>query len=116
MGVSGGSYLKKRIILMFLLFAVVWSATTVATAIPYSPQNAVRLYVLKNGHPIASMFAFPKVMSRADSKLQSGNNKLTCYGVNINFSAGPAGVPIYAVRVKRVGLHKYQAYPAYPLG
>jgi len=101
---------------MFLLFAVVWSATTVATVIPYSPQNAARLYVLKNGHPIASMFAFPKVMSRADSKLQSGNNKLTCYGVNINFSAGPAGVPIYAVRVKRVGLHKYQAYPAYPLG
>lgn len=108
--------MKKRIIMVIILFVASWSVTTVATVIPYSPQNAVRLYILKNGHPIASMFAFPKVMSRADSKLQSGNNKLTCYGVNINFSAGPAGVPIYAVRVKRVSSHKYQAYPAYPLG
>lgn len=107
---------RKRIVMVLLLFAVVWSATTAAIVIPYSPQNAVRLYILKNGHPIASMFAFPKVMSRADSKLQSGNDKLTCYGVNINFSAGPVGEPIYAVQVKRVSLHKYQAYPAYPLG
>lgn len=102
--------------MVIILFVASWSVTTVATVIPYSPQNTVRLYILKNGHPIASMLAFPKVMSRADSKLQSGNNKLTCYGVNINFSAGPAGVPIYAVRVERVSSHKCPAYPAYPLG
>ncbi|VDG33131.1 hypothetical protein [Lactobacillus brevis] [Lactiplantibacillus mudanjiangensis] len=107
--------MKKRWLKIGMFVITIWLVSTPIFLIPYTPQNAVRLSILENRHPIASMFSFPKRSAKYISAEYSGSKKMVCYDVKMSFSAGPGRTNTTTVRIKRINAHKYKAYPAYPI-
>ncbi|VDG23238.1 hypothetical protein [Lactiplantibacillus mudanjiangensis] len=108
--------MKKRWLKIGMSVITIWLVSTPIFLIPYTPQNAVRSSILENGHPIASMFSFPKRSDKDTSIVYSGKRNLTCYGVKMMFSAGIGRTDTNILRVKKMGTLSYKAYPAYPIG
>lgn len=90
----------------------------VLTFVPFMPSNAVRLYILQNGHPFAAVLSGPSELPQSETKYYSGNREQLHYQINVPFSTDSADVDVLVVRKipKHHFYNKYVATPAYALG
>lgn len=88
------------------------------TFTPFVLSNAVRLCILKNGHPFAALLFGPSKLPKSEIKYYSGSKRQRHYQINVPFSTGSADVDVSVVRkvAKNHFYNKYLATPSYALG
>lgn len=84
------------------------------TFTPFIPSNAVRLYILQSGHPIAALLSGPSQLPKSEIKYYSGNKKQLHYQINVPFATDSADVDVLVVYKASKG-HFYNKYIATPV-
>ncbi|WP_318765423.1 hypothetical protein [Lactiplantibacillus carotarum] len=102
--------MRKRKLYIWGIAVTVCLAMIPIFWLPYRPENAVRLAIVQNGNPWASLFAGPKKNSKNDGKFLTGDKSLPSYHVEIPFTSS-AGSQSQDLRVKKINQHEYRAYP-----
>lgn len=111
---------KRRILIAAFLIIVVFTIsgiTGVCLLIPNTPQKAVRLTILKNGHPIIALTETPKKVTGDSVYGYSGKRAWRYYEVKTAFdvSNGEINLNTLAVNKPKAGSKFYRVHVVYPV-
>ncbi|WP_407889824.1 hypothetical protein [Levilactobacillus sp. N40-8-2] len=100
------------------LVVIVVPIMLVTMFLPVIPSNAVRLCILKSGHPVAALFSGPRKLPKSEFKYYSGNKQEMYYQINVPFETESANVDVLTVHkaVNQKFYQKYVAHLSIPLG
>ncbi|MCE6013987.1 hypothetical protein [Levilactobacillus brevis] len=115
-----GCYEKRRIRITAFLIVVVFTISGIMGGcffIPNTPQKAVRLTILKNGHPIIALTETPKKVPGGSVYGYSGKRAWQYYKVKTAFDAsnGEININTLAVNKPKAGSNFYRLHVVYPV-
>ncbi len=108
--------MRKRKLYIWGIAVTVCLAMIPIFWLPYRPENAVRLAIVQNGNPWASLFAGPKKNPNGYNKFLTGDKSLPSYHIEIPFTSLGSELESESkdLRIKKINQHEYRAYPVFP--
>ncbi|WP_407889822.1 hypothetical protein [Levilactobacillus sp. N40-8-2] len=104
---------KRRMMIGSIAMVLVIIAIGVAfLLVPNTPQNAVRLTILKNGHPVIALTETPQRLTGSERLGYSGKMAWRYYSVKKSFDAsnGWINIDTLAVNKPKMGSKMYRVH------
>ncbi|WP_024624752.1 hypothetical protein [Lactiplantibacillus fabifermentans] len=104
---------KKMFISLIISIAAIFVILGSYYLIPITPENAIRLRIVEDFHPINTAKASPKKVS--DGVSYTGKNSWSYYSIRKHYVSDTEGSEIHVLGVSKGSLF-YKAHFVYPVG
>ncbi|WP_125765305.1 hypothetical protein [Levilactobacillus mulengensis] len=106
---------KSGVVIISILVILALIGSAGVRLLPNTPQNAVRLAILKNGHPVIALTETPKRLNENQREDYSGKSAWRYYQVKTVFDANNGWINIntLAVNQPEKGSSAYRVHLVY---